>query len=203
MKNKKVLIINLLLLAIVFLLGFMVRNSGEGILFDEAILDFLHKDKSPFVFSFMKFISFIGSEKFLFPVVGIAIIVSLIKKKYFVSKILLFNTLGSYLLNHGLKILFNRTRPFEFMLVNQSGLSYPSGHSMVTISMYLTLAFLLSSSYLKKCKKEYLYLLALLITITMGISRLYLGVHWPTDIIGGYLSGYLLYYVSTKIFKAK
>src|SRR5699024_4676892 len=142
-KKREVLLIGIL--GIIFLtLGIMVRNSTEGILFDMAILNFLHSNFSPVLFSFMKSISFIGSEKFLFPVVGLVIIYTLIKKRYYISKFLLANTLGSFILNQILKQIYNRTRPLDFILVKQGGLSFPSGHSMVTMSMYLSIAYLIT-----------------------------------------------------------
>lgn len=190
-------------LGIIFLiLGIMVRNSHEGILFDIAILNFLHSSPNAVLFSFMKFISFIGSEKFLFPVVGLVIIYTLIKKRYYISKLLLANTLGSSILNQVLKQIYNRTRPLDFILVKQGGLSFPSGHSMVTMSMYLAVAYLTTRN-VEEHKKRTIYIIAILMILLMGISRMYLGVHWPTDIIGGYIGGYLVFYLSLNIIKDK
>src|SRR5699024_7395956 len=133
-----------------------------------------------------KSISFIGSEKFLFPVVGLVIIYTLIKKRYYISKFLLANTLGSFILNQILKQIYNRTRPLDFILVKQGGLSFPSGHSMVTMSMYLSIAYLITRGRKIKLKEKTIYMIAISMILLMGISRVYLGVHWPTDILGGY-----------------
>ncbi len=84
------------------------------------------------------------------------------------------------------------------MQVKQGGLSYPSGHSMVTMSMYLTIAYLLTRKKANKKTRLLVYSLMILIILTMGLSRMYLGVHWPTDIIGGYIGGYLVYYISLR-----
>ena len=200
MKNKKLVLFNLFLLSIFLYLGFLVRNSSEGVLFDVSILNLIHNSSNPVLLSIMKFISFIGSETFLFPAIGIIIIYTFIKKKYFVTKILLANTLGSWILNYILKWVFQRTRPFDYALVTQGGLSYPSGHSMVTMSMYLTIAYLLSRN-LADVKKRNIYVIASIFIVLMGISRMYLGVHWPTDIIGGYIMGYLLFITSIKFIK--
>lgn len=192
MKNNKFKLIFIILCLIIFLsIGLSVRNSSDGILFDVAFLDYLHNNSNPVIFSIMKFISFIGSEMFLFPAMGIVIIYTLIKKRYYISKLLLLSSLGSWLLNYGLKQIFHRTRPLEYILVKQGGLSYPSGHSMVTMSMYLNIAFLLSRKY--ENKKSLIYSLAVIFILLMGASRMYLGVHWPTDIIGGYIGGFLFF----------
>lgn len=196
MKSKKAL--NSFLILIFLIFGFMVRGSKEGILFDRFILEYLHMNPNPAFFSAMKFISFIGSGTFLFPAMGFLIIYFLYKKRYNISLILLINTLGSFISNYLLKQVFQRTRPLEFMQVKQGGLSYPSGHSMVTMSMYLTIAYLLTRKKANKKTRLLVYSLMILIILTMGLSRMYLGVHWPTDIIGGYIGGYLVYYISLR-----
>lgn len=192
--------INILLLSVFIIIGLMVRNSSEGILFDEGVLEFIHSSTNPVILSIMKFISFIGSGYFLFPVIGMVIIYFYIKKKYYISKLVLVNTLGSFIFNFLLKQVFYRTRPFDFSLVEQGGLSYPLGHSMVTMSMYLTIAFLLSRNKDNKTKRD-IYMGTGIFIVLMGISRMYLGVHWPTDIIGGFIMGYLLYYYSINMIK--
>lgn len=200
--NKKVRIIILsLMLIIFFTLGFMVKNSNEGILFDVNIMEYIHNNTNPIILSLMKFISFIGSERFLFPAVTMAIAYTLVKKRYYISKLLLLSTLGSYLLNYLLKQIFHRTRPIEYFLVNQGGLSFPSGHSMVTMTFYSTLAFLLAKKVDNNRKKRLIHIIAFVMICLMGISRLYLGVHWPTDVIGGFLAGYIFYYLSIRLVK--
>lgn len=201
MKSNKEKIFNTILILIFLLFGLMVKGSKEGILFDRFILEYLHKDPNPGLFSAMKFISFIGSEVFLFPAMGILIIYMLYKRRYKISQLLLANTLGSFLANYLLKQIFQRSRPVDFMQVKQGGLSYPSGHSMVTMSMYLTIAYLLTKKELTKERRSFVYSLVFLMIVAMGLSRMYLGVHWPTDIIGGYIGGYLVYYISIKSIK--
>ncbi|NLC04674.1 MAG: phosphatase PAP2 family protein [Tissierellia bacterium] len=196
MKNKKWVLFNTILLIVFLYLGFLVRNSSEGILFDIRVLDFIHNSSNPILLAIMRLISFIGSETFLFPAMGIVIIYTFVKKRYFIAKILLANTLGSWVFNYILKWIFQRTRPFDYALVTQGGLSYPSGHSMVTMSMYLAIAYLLSRNIHDGLKKINIYIIASAFIILMGISRMYLGVHWPTDIIGGYIMGYLFFNIT-------
>ncbi|MCQ4925346.1 phosphatase PAP2 family protein [Tissierella carlieri] len=190
-----------LMLIIFLILGFMVNGSSEGILFDVDIMKYIHNNTNPRILSFMKFISFIGSVNFLLPVTAMGISYTLIKKKYYISKLLLLSTLGSYLLNYLLKQFFQRTRPLEFFLVNQGGLSFPSGHSMVTMTLYSTIAFLLAKKVDDDRKKKLIHIISFVMICLMGISRIYLGVHWPTDVIGGYLIGYIFYCISIKLIK--
>lgn len=202
MNNKRHFILICILLGLFITMGLMVRDSTEGILFDVAILEAIHDNQSPVIFNIMNFISFIGSYKFLIPAVGFAIIISIINKRYFISKFLLVNTLGSFIFNFLLKQIFNRTRPLDFKLVEQGGLSYPSGHSMVVMSMYLAIAYLMTKEERNPRQKRKVYIIASILILLMGISRLYLGVHWPTDVIGGFIMGYIFYSVSKVMIRA-
>lgn len=199
-KNAKIVILSLMLILFI-ILGFMVKGSSEGILFDVGIIEYIHNNTNPIVLAFMKFISFIGSENFLIPVTAMVIAYSLVKRNYFISKLLLLSTLGSYTMNHLLKQIFQRTRPLEYFLVEQGGLSFPSGHAMVTMTLYSTIAFLLAKKVQDKRKKTLIHIIGFVMICLMGISRVYLGVHWPTDIIGGYLTGYIFYYLTVTIIK--
>lgn len=199
-RRTKTIVLGLMLLLFV-VIGFIVKGTSEGILFDIKVMDYIHSETNEGLLGVMKFISFIGSEKFLIPAIGIIVLYNLLKKDFYISKLLILSTLGSYLLNFLLKLFFQRGRPFDYFLVNQGGLSYPSGHSMVTMTLYSTIAFLLAKKTESICAKRLIYLLSFVMICLMGMSRLYLGVHWPTDIVGGYLMGYIFYSILTATVK--
>ena len=201
MKNNKKVIINSSLLLVFLIVGFMVRNSSEGILFDVKLLEFLHKSNNTILLNIMKGISYLGAEKFLIPFMIFMIFINLIKKNISETIFLLVNTMGSFTLNSIIKQFFQRTRPVDFSLVKQGGLSYPSGHAMVVMSMYLAIYYLLTRNEKDKNKRFLIGTIIGIYIISMGVSRMYLGVHWPTDIIGGYICGYLLYSLSKSIIK--
>lgn len=194
---KKILIISSFI--ILLYLGFISGWDNRGILFDEKLLMWIIESQSPGMLEFMKIISFLGSELFLFPAVGLVIVYMVMRKHNYSACMLLFSSLGSWMVNHALKQVFQRARPEEFFKVQQGGLSYPSGHSMVSMSMFLTIAFLISRKQEGKIDPRLLYAAAILYIGIMGFSRLSLGVHWPTDILGGYAGGYLYYLVSTRL----
>ena len=198
MKKRDKIVISIFVM-IFLLIGISVRNISSGILFDRFILDEIHKGSNPILFSLMKFISFIGSSSFLIPLMLVAIIYTLYKKEHQTLKLLMTSTLGSYALNFILKIIFSRTRPLDYFLVEQGGLSYPSGHSMVNMTFYMTLAYIANKNLKDQNKKKWIYGFAFIAVLLMGISRLYLGVHWPTDVIGGYLIGYVFFYMTIKL----
>lgn len=89
-----------------------------------------------------------------------------------------------------LKALFQRPRPdLVPYAVHVSTTSFPSGHSMMSAVTYLTLGALLARSQERILLKAYLLLVAALLTLMIGVSRVYLGVHWPTDVLAGWTAG--------------
>ncbi len=97
---------------------------------------------------------------------------------------------GGMLLSALLKDVFNRPRP-EIVphLVYASSSSFPSGHSMMSSVTWLTLAALLARSHERKRIKAFFLLIAALVIGLVGVTRVYLGVHWPTDVLAGWMAG--------------
>ena len=97
---------------------------------------------------------------------------------------------GGTLLSNALKFLFDRPRPdivpHAMTVYTQS---FPSGHSMLSAVTWLTLGALLARAEPRRRVKTYVLSLAILTTLSVGVSRVYLGVHWPTDVLGGWTLG--------------
>jgi len=114
----------------------------------------------------------------------------LMTRKYHALVLLLASTLGGLGLSTVLKESFERPRPDivpHLSYVRTS--SFPSGHSMLAAAVYLTLGALLAELVQRRALKVYFLVIAVAITVLVGVSRVYMGVHWPTDVLAGWSGG--------------
>jgi len=97
---------------------------------------------------------------------------------------------GGWLLNNGLKAVFARPRPDVVPHLHEvMSLSFPSGHAMTSAAVYLTLGAMLMRISERRLTKIYCMAIAMLATLLIGSSRVYLGVHYPTDVLAGWMIG--------------
>jgi undecaprenyl-diphosphatase len=124
-----------------------------------------------------------------FTTVAIAVFLWLDNKTHMMA-FTLAATIGGALVSMGLKGLFARPRPdLVPHLSHVYTSSFPSGHSMLSAVVYLTLGSLLAAVMPNRKLKVYVLFVAILLTIFVGVSRVYLGVHYPTDVLAGWLAG--------------
>ncbi len=144
----------------------------------------------PWVLSVMRDITALGSVVVLALLVGLVLGLLVLKQRRRTALLILFATVGGSSLGTGFKTLFARERPTEVShLMHVSSRSFPSGHSMMSSVVYLTLGALLGQTMARRREKIYLIGAAVFVTVIVGVSRVFLGVHYPTDVIAGWAAG--------------
>lgn len=157
--------------------------------FDMVMIWLTRYFASPRVDQVMIFITDLGYGKLYFLIVSAIFLLILYLKRWREAAGLAICLAGGAVLNLLLKNLFERARPELFRLVEATGYSFPSGHAMVSLCFYGMAAFLLARG-LKRWQGRVLVISAAgLLIAAIGVSRVYLGVHYPTDIAAGYAAG--------------
>jgi undecaprenyl-diphosphatase len=103
--------------------------------------------------------------------------------------LVLVASVGGALISHLLKLYYARERPDLLPLAGTMTPSFPSGHAMLSAVIYLSLGVLLAQTAFKRRVKAYFLTVALVLTFLVGLSRIYLGVHYPTDVLAGWTVG--------------
>jgi undecaprenyl-diphosphatase len=160
--------------------------QGEATAFDAAVRNAVHALSFPALTYAMQGISDLGAGVFLV-VLGVIIgwrLVSLGRRRQAVF--LTIAGLGGEVIDQALKFGFQRPRPLVFFGPQLVTYSFPSGHALVSCCFYLAVAQILVDDQWSRARKLAVWTLAILLTGLIGLSRIYLGVHYPTDVLGGY-----------------
>lgn len=171
--------------------------EGSTVTLDEQLLlalrnpgDLTDPLGPPWVEETMRDFTALGGGAILFLLTTGVVIYVIILRRWRTALLIGLAVIGGALLSQLLKGLFSRPRPD---LVPHGSYvyftSFPSGHSMLSATTYLTLGALLARLQKRRRLKIYVLLLAVMVTVLVGISRVYLGVHWPTDVLGGWTAG--------------
>ncbi|GIM46488.1 phosphatidylglycerophosphatase B [Collibacillus ludicampi] len=157
--------------------------------FDNTVTSYIQGFESPWLTVIMKFFTYIGSTPAVI-VLSILVMILLYKILHHRMELIFFGIVlaGAGIMNQILKHIFARTRPDLHRLITAGGYSFPSGHSMAAFAMYGVLSFLLWRHIRTRLGRSLWLLLSTLMILAIGISRVYLGVHYPSDILGGYLA---------------
>lgn len=193
--KRKLLIISLMIMFII--LGILALNNLTSS-FDNFIYNLIISMKSDTLTKVLEFITNLANYKSIIFYNILILLYILITKK---NKLLMvpLNSILSVVFNSIFKLIFRRNRPLLIALINESGYSYPSGHAMISILFFGTLSYVISQSDIKY-KKILRWIIGIFI-IVIGITRIYLGVHYASDIIGGYLLGMIVLLIVINIKK--
>jgi undecaprenyl-diphosphatase len=139
----------------------------------------------------MRDITSLGSASVLVLITAAVIIYLMLIRRLGTALLIFVAVAGGQVLSSLLKVGVDRPRPeLVSHLVNETSLSFPSGHAMLSAVTYLTLGSLAARFLPGRATKIYVLSLAVLTTVLVGVSRIYLGVHWPSDVLAGWCAGF-------------
>jgi undecaprenyl-diphosphatase len=164
--------------------------AGETQAFDEAVLKFLAAHRTKLLDGAMLEITALGTGTVVLMIVGVsALFLSLTRHRYS-ALLLLVATGGGLALNMILKLFFDRPRPHVVTWgTNAVSSSFPSGHAMSATIVYSTVAYLAARLAKRRWERWIVMSLAAVVVILISASRLYLGVHYPSDVLAGAVVG--------------
>ena len=187
--------IGLLAAAIVMVLFAVLASEvleGETQHFDDAVRMTVYGIASPRATTVLHAITQLGSPLFLLPMTLVASLIFLRRRRIRGAILLTATMVGVSLLNWILKSVFQRPRPLPFFgLTVPASYSFPSGHSLAAFCFYGALAALVTARLRSTFWSALVWAGAVVIIVAVGFSRLYLGLHYPSDIIGGYATGFV------------
>jgi undecaprenyl-diphosphatase len=170
-----------------------IINGWPGRIWIDQILD-LEMLHNYYVLEFFRLLTHLGAPLTFVVLSLVGITVLWLMRRYIYAIYLLIVVLSSWTINDLLKIYFARPRPPGEALTIATGYSFPSGHAMVSIAFYGFLAYLAFTQGGKRGKLAAGELACLIFLI--GLSRVYLNVHYPSDVLGGWLLGLLILLIS-------
>jgi membrane-associated phospholipid phosphatase len=177
--------------AALFIFGWLAEEMLEGDTqrFDSFIRAAIHQHSTPGLTRLMMGFSFIGSVA----TVGVLCVVILSAFLYFrqvrLAALLGITMIGMAALDFLLKLAFHRPRPVAFFGPSPSSYSFPSGHAFGALCFYGVLAAIFAARTPGKAGKSCIWIVAAVLIAMIGLSRIYLGVHYPSDVIAGYCAG--------------
>ncbi|CAN5890098.1 hypothetical protein BH11GEM1_BH11GEM1_18840 [soil metagenome] len=164
--------------------------AGGTQAFDVAILQWLHGHQSKALTAVMVEMTYLGTGTVVIVIVGVAALFLWHTEHKHSARLLLAATIGNILLDGTLKLVYHRPRPSLFAWQTTAvSSSFPSGHAMSATVVYGTVAYLLMRLQKHRWAKMLTLSTAILLILLICLTRLYLGVHYPSDVLGGIIVG--------------
>jgi len=203
-KNKFIFLIISLCLLIVTIFSSLVIIH-DSLYIDSLVYEFLINNlRCDFVDSFMINITKLGDTNYVLLISGILFFIFLFSiKDKFLSFMFIFSVSAVAGINQGLKLIIKRDRPDILRLVEIGGYSFPSGHAMVSTILYGLIAYIVYKLVNRKWLRNFLVFINVLVILLIGISRIYLGVHYFTDVFCGFLISSIFIVIIINILEKK
>ena len=198
--NRYIIYISIPFLLIILLITAKVIAGRELYIDKLAYQIFIEKLRNDKLTTFMKLATKLSNPEIMIVIAIISIIICIkfIKNKKLSLGIIL-NLAGITIINQILKFIFRRERPIGYRLIEMSGYSFPSGHAMVSLAFYGLLIYITKRLVKNKYLKILLITLNIAIIILIGVSRIYLGVHYLSDVLTGYSISIIYLLITTKL----
>ena len=178
-----------LILGLLFVIMTILIVTDHIAWFDTAVISAVQGMETGWLTTWMKFFTFLGSSLMASVLSVLAFIFLMVVMKHRRELILFLVAVGgSEVWNIILKNVIHRARPDTHRLIEVTGFSFPSGHSMAAFALYGALTFLLWRHIPSFGGRVLMIIVGVALTLWIGISRIYLGVHYPSDVFGGYLA---------------
>lgn len=171
-----------------FILVAMAVTDTEILRFDTVVAETIQGWESSGLTAFMKTMTLIGSGA-VAPIVALVAIIFLYmvlghrRELLFLIAVML----GSEIISRTLKLLFHRARPIVHRIAEATGYSFPSGHTTGAVTLYGTLVYLVWRHVPSAWGRALVLVCGVAMIVLIGVSRIYLGVHYPSDVVGGLL----------------
>lgn len=190
-------ILFIICLIIFIFISYLVLTNND-IVIDSYVYNFISKFINNRLTRNIIYLTNIGSS---ISVISICIISLIVFKDKIYGILISINLCILGLIQIIFKSIFTRSRPLDINLIVENGYSFPSGHSLTALSFYGFIIYLIYKSKLNIREKKLLISMLSIIILVIGLSRIYLGVHYFTDVIGGFTLSYVYLFIYIKVVK--
>lgn len=202
LKNNKLLISMIIMILIIIFISIKVITQSEIYIDKIAYNIIVEQLRNPFLTNIMKTVTKLSNTSFIiFLATFLTLLFSLKWNQKKIAIIIPTSLVLITTMNQGLKFIFQRERPIGYRLININGYSFPSGHAMISMAFYGLLIYIIYLLVKDKKVRNILIGLLCLIIFLIGISRVYLGVHYLSDVLVGYSISFIYLLILIKIAK--
>lgn len=197
MKKKDIALVITLLSLFAFIV--ILLETGKIIRIENAVYMYISSYMNPIFTIIVKIITNLGGPVIIAIICLVLCGLHQTRMKYGIPVVI--TVFSSFILNTILKYIFARQRPSVLRLINETSYSFPSGHSMINASLYTIIILLLLKNADKKGKRIIASISLVILFIIIGLSRIYLGVHYFGDVIAGWILGVFVAFVIYLVIK--
>lgn len=196
-KEKRKMIVLIISFILFTIITYYIFNDKIKFI-DELIQSYILSIRNDLLTNLLTITTNISSP---YALISLSTILLLVIKNKKTPLLIIMNLICSFILNQLAKLIFSRPRPIGINLIEETGFSYPSGHAMISMAYFGFIAYLIFKSNINKLIKFILVTLLMITIILIGFSRIYLGVHYLSDILGGFFLSIVYLIIYIKILK--